>query len=138
VRALWELLRSVGIDAKLDRSFEGEPQDWPLWMLEQFREADFVIVVASGAYRRWADGDRRCRRGSGGAVRGGRTARSGDGGSPGVVEADPHGAAARRHGRQHSAVPRPLQSQGSRDGNVCSKEAGRECPAGPVRNRPNR
>ncbi|MDT5023982.1 MAG: hypothetical protein QOE61_408, partial [Micromonosporaceae bacterium] len=56
VRALWELLRSLGIDAKLDRSFEGESQDWPLWMLEQFREADFVIVVASDGYRRRADG----------------------------------------------------------------------------------
>src|SRR6185369_3085833 len=56
VRALWELLRSQGVDAKLDRSFEGEPQDWPLWMLEQFREAQFVIVVASPAYKRRADG----------------------------------------------------------------------------------
>jgi len=30
---LWELLRSAGIGARLDQSAEGQPQDWPLWML---------------------------------------------------------------------------------------------------------
>ena len=56
VRGLAELLRSQGVDARLDRYAEDEPRDWPLWMMEQFREADFVIVVASAAYRRRADG----------------------------------------------------------------------------------
>ena len=55
VRALWVLLRSQGVDARLDRSAEVQRQDWPLWMLEQFRAADFVIVVLAGvpASRGW-------------------------------------------------------------------------------------
>jgi hypothetical protein len=56
VRELWLFLRSQGIDAKLDMSAAEHPQDWGLWMLEQVREADFVLVIASAAYRRRAEG----------------------------------------------------------------------------------
>jgi hypothetical protein len=56
VTRLWDLLRTCGIDAKLDRPAEERRQDWPLWMLAQLRESRFVIVVASPAYRRRAEG----------------------------------------------------------------------------------
>ncbi|MEN3361447.1 MAG: hypothetical protein V7637_5429 [Mycobacteriales bacterium] len=56
VRELWLLLRDCGIDARLDLPAAEVPQDWALWMLEQVREADFVLVVASAAYRRRAEG----------------------------------------------------------------------------------
>jgi len=56
VRDLWILLRGCGIDARLDLPAAERRQDWPLWMLEQIREADFVLVIASPAYRRRAEG----------------------------------------------------------------------------------
>lgn len=56
VRELWLFLRAQGIDAKLDMSAAEHPQDWGLWMLEQVREADYVLVIASAAYRRRAEG----------------------------------------------------------------------------------
>ncbi|HEX8344070.1 MAG TPA: CHAT domain-containing protein [Actinoplanes sp.] len=51
VRRLWLLLRSLGVDAKLDVTATAQRQFWPEWMSEQVREADFVLVVASPAYR---------------------------------------------------------------------------------------
>jgi WD40 repeat protein len=56
VRDLWLFLRRNGIDAVLDLAAAERRQDWPLWMLEQVREARFVLVVASPEYRRRADG----------------------------------------------------------------------------------
>jgi len=56
VRDLWLFLRSQGIDAKVDMSAADHPQDWALWILEQVREADYVLVVASAPYRRRAEG----------------------------------------------------------------------------------
>ncbi|WP_322767000.1 CHAT domain-containing protein, partial [Frankia sp. Cr1] len=56
VRDLWVLLRRFGVDARLDRPAAEQRQDWPLWMIEQVREADFVLVVVSPAYRRRAEG----------------------------------------------------------------------------------
>ncbi|MDV9173854.1 toll/interleukin-1 receptor domain-containing protein [Streptomyces sp. W16] len=56
VRALWLLLRKQGVDAQLDLSAAEEPQDWALWMHEEFQAADHVLVVASPAYRRRAEG----------------------------------------------------------------------------------
>jgi hypothetical protein len=56
VRELWLLLRDCGIDARLDLPAAEVPQDWALWMIEQVREADFVLVIASAAYRRRAEG----------------------------------------------------------------------------------
>src|SRR5256885_15905744 len=57
VRDLWNLLRSHGIDAKLDLPAAERRQDWPLWMLSQVRHADFVLIVASPEYRRRGEGD---------------------------------------------------------------------------------
>ncbi|MET8149517.1 CHAT domain-containing protein [Actinoplanes sp. NPDC005259] len=51
VRRLWLLLRSVGVDAKLDLTATAQRQFWPKWMNEQIRDADFVLVVASPRYR---------------------------------------------------------------------------------------
>ena len=56
VRALWIYLRSKGIDAKCDLPAAERRQDWPLWMLEQVREAKFVLIIASPEYRRRGDG----------------------------------------------------------------------------------
>ncbi|MFC0533306.1 effector-associated domain 2-containing protein [Phytohabitans kaempferiae] len=57
VRQLWTLLLENGVDARLDLPATAERQDWPLWMMEQLRHADYVVVVASPAYRRRADGE---------------------------------------------------------------------------------
>jgi hypothetical protein len=56
VRGLWVLLRANGVDARLDRVAAQRRQDWSLWMMEQVREADCVLVVASPAYKRRAEG----------------------------------------------------------------------------------
>jgi tetratricopeptide (TPR) repeat protein len=56
VRDLWIFLRSCGVDARLDRIAAEQPQDWPLWMGDQVREADHILVVASQAYRTRAEG----------------------------------------------------------------------------------
>lgn len=56
VRRLWTFLRSCGIDAQLDLDAAQQRQDWPLWMGQQIREADYVLVIASAAYRERAEG----------------------------------------------------------------------------------
>ncbi|MGW4213834.1 CHAT domain-containing protein [Lentzea sp. NPDC004789] len=56
VRDLWIFLRQCGIDAKLDTAAAARRTDWALWMADQVRDADHVLVVASAAYRRRAQG----------------------------------------------------------------------------------
>ncbi|MGW1868490.1 SEFIR domain-containing protein [Streptomyces mauvecolor] len=56
VRMLWRLLRTLGIDARLDLPASEEPQDWALWTDRQYRAADFVLVIASPAYKRRSEG----------------------------------------------------------------------------------
>ena len=56
VRDLWVFLRGQGIDARLDLPAAERRQDWPAWMLEQVRDARFVLVVASPAYKRRSEG----------------------------------------------------------------------------------
>ncbi len=56
VRELWQSLRLHGIDARLDLRAAEQPQDWALWVLEQIRDADYVLVIVSPAYRRSAEG----------------------------------------------------------------------------------
>lgn len=56
VRALWFLLRTLGVDARLDLPAAERRQDWPLWMLGEVRQAEFVLVIASPAYCRRAEG----------------------------------------------------------------------------------
>ncbi|MEU8376144.1 SEFIR domain-containing protein [Micromonospora sp. NPDC048894] len=57
VRQLWTILRANGVDARLDLPATAQRNDWPLWMLEQFKRADFVLVVASAAYSRRTAGE---------------------------------------------------------------------------------
>ena len=56
VRDLWLGLSRLGLDVRIDLTAEASRQDWTLYMMEQLRAADFVLVVASAAYRRRAEG----------------------------------------------------------------------------------
>jgi hypothetical protein len=56
VQRLWVFLRGCGIDARLDLPAARQRQDWALWMADQIREADFVLVIASPEYRERAEG----------------------------------------------------------------------------------
>jgi TIR domain len=56
VQRLWVFLRECGIDARLDLPAARQRQDWALWMADQIREADFVLVIASPEYRERAEG----------------------------------------------------------------------------------
>lgn len=53
---LYELLRAGGIDARLDLVAAGQRQDWPLWMADQIRNAEHILVIASARYREHAHG----------------------------------------------------------------------------------
>lgn len=55
VLKLAKALRDSGADVHLDQEFTAR-QDWFLWALRQIQDADFVIVVASPAYRLRAEG----------------------------------------------------------------------------------
>jgi hypothetical protein len=57
VRRFCGFLRMHGIDARWDLPAAEIPQDWSLWMLREIRAASFVLVIASPAYRRRAEGD---------------------------------------------------------------------------------
>ncbi|MFE9449609.1 hypothetical protein [Streptomyces sp. NPDC006739] len=56
VRMTWDLLREEGIDAKLDRPVSESPQQWAAWMSQNLEEAAFILVFASPAYKRRAEG----------------------------------------------------------------------------------
>jgi hypothetical protein len=56
VRQLWTLLRANGVDARLDLLAAAQRRDWPVWMSAELQQADYVVVVASAAYRRRAEG----------------------------------------------------------------------------------
>jgi hypothetical protein len=65
VRDLYILLRRNGVDPQLHLPAAERRQDWPVWMLRQVRRADFVLVIASPAYRRRAEGTPRPTRAAG-------------------------------------------------------------------------
>jgi hypothetical protein len=56
VRKFGTLLRELGIDAQMDQWHAHERRDWSQWAIEQLDKADFVIAVASPAFRNRADG----------------------------------------------------------------------------------
>jgi SAM-dependent methyltransferase len=56
VRRLCDALRRQGIDARIDLPAAAQRQDWPLWMLEEFMAAHYVLVTASPEYKRRAEG----------------------------------------------------------------------------------
>ena len=39
------LRRDYGIDAEIDQYEENPPQGWPMWMDEQIRNAEFVLLI---------------------------------------------------------------------------------------------
>src|SRR6516165_3203836 len=45
-------LRSEGVDAIIDQYFPSPPEGWPMWMDEQIRQAQFVLIVCTDTYRR--------------------------------------------------------------------------------------
>jgi hypothetical protein len=55
---LWfcEFLRSFGVDIRLDDFAGNDRRDWTLWAIHEVLAADFVLVIASAAYRRRAEG----------------------------------------------------------------------------------
>jgi len=65
VRDLWVFLRSNGFDARLDLPVAERRVDWPVWMHHEVRDADFVLVIASPAYKRRAEGNARVDEGRG-------------------------------------------------------------------------
>lgn len=57
VRLFATFLRTeLGIDARLDQWYEEHRQDWSTWAIEQLAEADFILAVASPAFRARVDG----------------------------------------------------------------------------------
>ena len=56
VISLCDVLRREGIDARIDVPAARQRQDWPLWMLNEFKVADFVLIIASPEYKRRAEG----------------------------------------------------------------------------------
>ena len=57
VRNFWVFLRTCGIDARLDLAAAADRVDWAGWMTQEVRDADRVLVIASPAYKRRAEGD---------------------------------------------------------------------------------
>jgi tetratricopeptide (TPR) repeat protein len=51
------LLRQLGVDVRVDEWDSTLRRDWFLWMIEQFKRADHVVVIASPRYRTAGDGD---------------------------------------------------------------------------------
>jgi hypothetical protein len=49
-------LRALGVDIRLDEFAGHGRRDWPLWAIREVLAADFVVVVASSAYRSRAEG----------------------------------------------------------------------------------
>jgi hypothetical protein len=56
IRFATMLREDLGIDAQLDAWYEGNRQDWSRWALEQMDKADFVLAIASPAFRDRVDG----------------------------------------------------------------------------------
>lgn len=50
------LRREGGIDVRFDEWATHQRRDWAVWMIDQLHNADFVLVVASPAYKRRAEG----------------------------------------------------------------------------------
>ncbi|SER09138.1 SEFIR domain-containing protein [Actinokineospora terrae] len=46
----------IGLEVHLDQWADGPRRDWSLWAMDNLRDADFVLVIASPAYKRRAEG----------------------------------------------------------------------------------
>jgi hypothetical protein len=56
VLALSNRLRDDGLDCMIDQYVEAPPEGWPIWMKNQIKESDFVIIVCTETYYRRAEG----------------------------------------------------------------------------------
>ncbi|WP_170224594.1 SEFIR domain-containing protein [Actinokineospora cianjurensis] len=57
VREFAEYLQGrIGLEVHLDQWADGPRRDWSLWAVANLRDADFVLVIASPAYKRRAEG----------------------------------------------------------------------------------
>jgi hypothetical protein len=50
------LRRDAGVDVHLDQWYDDGPRDWSAWAGIQIREADFIVAIASPAYKRRTEG----------------------------------------------------------------------------------
>jgi hypothetical protein len=50
------LREEAGVDVHMDLWYDGERRDWSVWAIDQLTRADFIVVIASPAYKRRADG----------------------------------------------------------------------------------
>lgn len=48
---LAQSLRLRGVEAIIDQFLEHDPPNWPRWMMDEIKEADFVLCLASPAYK---------------------------------------------------------------------------------------
>lgn len=55
VLALSNRLRSDGVDATIDQYEVSPPEGWPVWMEQQIRESNFVLVVCTETYLKRAE-----------------------------------------------------------------------------------
>ncbi|MFF3325887.1 hypothetical protein [Streptomyces sp. NPDC002889] len=65
VRELCRVLRDAGIEARWDGPAAETPQDWARWRQQECEAADFVVVIASPAYRRYVEDRQVARAGMG-------------------------------------------------------------------------
>jgi hypothetical protein len=52
VLALADQLRKEGVDCNIDQYEQSPPKGWHLWMLEQIKRSDFVLVMCTKEYQR--------------------------------------------------------------------------------------
>jgi hypothetical protein len=50
------LRTEAGVDAHLDRWYDGGRRDWAAWAADQVGQADFIVAIASPEYKRIVDG----------------------------------------------------------------------------------
>ena len=55
VLALANRLRADGVDALIDQYNPTPPEGWPMWMEDQIRNANFVILICTEIYLRRAE-----------------------------------------------------------------------------------
>ncbi len=52
---LTQSLRLRGVEANIDQFVEHDPPIWPRWMLDQIKDSDYVLCLASPLYRERAE-----------------------------------------------------------------------------------
>jgi hypothetical protein len=56
VHAFCRFLQAQGASIRLDELAGNDRRDWSLWAIQEIMAADYILVIASMAYRRQADG----------------------------------------------------------------------------------